>query len=253
MKTVNKYYRVAFVLGLLLLAGISSFAQGRRNGRDNRYHQRYNSRNHYYARPYYPAYRYNYRPAYRPYYRPVYRTAYRPIYRPIYRMPRYVHYGPSFGVRINVLPFGYSRIMVGTVPYFYSQGVYYRNYSSGGYEVAAPPLGAIVSQLPPGAKRTTINGQDYYELGGTFYQEEGRGNYRVVGADGVLNTYDEEQPVDDDPLPLTGSRFEQLPPDSKPVVINQQKLYVSPDGVYYQEVMDNNRIVYEVAGSQQQQ
>jgi hypothetical protein len=171
-------------------------------------------------------------------------------------MPRYVHYGPSFGFRLSVLPFGYTRVVVGSVPYFYNQGVYYRNYSSGGYEVVAPPLGATVSVLPPGAKSTTINGEQYYELGGTFYQQEDRNSYRVVGTDGVLNTYDEDngtQPVDDNPVPLTGSRFEQLPPDSKPVVINQQKYYMSPDGVYYQEVMENNKLLYEVAGSQQAQ
>ncbi len=247
MKSPRTYFRIAVVTGILLLAGISSFAQrGRYQHQRYSYSPRYH--NNYYARPHYPAYRYNY---YRP--RPVY---VRPVYRPIYRMPRYVHYGPSFGFRLSVLPFGYTRVVVGSVPYFYNQGVYYRNYSSGGYEVVAPPLGATVSVLPPGAKSTTINGEQYYELGGTFYQQEDRNSYRVVGTDGVLNTYDEDngtQPVDDNPVPLTGSRFEQLPPDSKPVVINQQKYYMSPDGVYYQEVMENNKLLYEVAGSQQAQ
>ena len=245
MKNSITYFRIALVTGVLVLAGISSFAQGRRYHSRERYSYspRYNY--HYYGRPHYPAYRYNYRP------RPVY---VRPVYRPVYRMPRYVHYGPTFGFRLSILPFGYSRVTVGSVPYFYNQGIFYRNYSSGGYEVVAPPLGATVSTLPPGAKSTTINGEQYYELGGTFYQQEDRNSYRVVGTDGVLNTYEEDQqnqPMDDNAVPLTGSRFEQLPPDSKPVVINQQKYYMSPDGVYYQEVMQDNKLLYEVAGSQQ--
>src|SRR6185436_6525567 len=104
----------------------------------------------------------------------------------------YRHYGPTIGFRLSVLPFGYSTIYSGRSPYYYNDGVYYRPYTNGGYEVAAPPLGAAVSKLPSGAKATVIDGQKYYELGGTFYQEEYSSNdklsYRVVGTDGVLNT-----------------------------------------------------------------
>ncbi|HMI77841.1 MAG TPA: DUF6515 family protein, partial [Ferruginibacter sp.] len=187
--------------------------------------------------------------------RPIYRS--RPIYRPIYRSPyAYGHFGPRFGVRINILPVGYSRIYVGPNPYYYNSGVYYRPYSSGGYEVIAPPLGAVVSQLPSDAKVTVIDGQKYYQVGGTFYQEEMVDNnglaYRVVGTDGVINTVDpgqEESTEMYNELPAIGNRYDQLPADSKVEIINQQKYFVS-GGVYYREVIEGDKIRYEVTSVQ---
>lgn len=180
---------------------------------------------------------------------------------PYYRRPyNYVHFGPSFGVRINVLPFGYSTINIGPNPYYFYQGIYYRPYQYGGYEVIAPPLGATVRSLPGGTKVTVIDGQKYYELGGTFYEEvistNNELNYRVVGTDGVLNTENNTQAIQPpvqpnipNVAPVPGSRVDQLPADCRTVVINQQKYYVSPAGIYYQEVIDNNTVRYEVAGN----
>ena len=213
---------------------------------------------------------YNYRPS-RPYvsvnigrynnYRPNYSY---PVY---YRSPYgYRHYGPSFGVHINVLPFGYYPFYIGPNPYYYNDGVYYRPYSGGGYEVTAAPLGATVKHLPSGAQVTVIDGQKYYELGGTYYQEEinekNQLRYKVVGTDGVLNTTDEETNTDNTAapdnntvtpqnniVPETGARFDKLPEGSKTVVIKKEKYYLSPAGVYYQEVIDGNNIRYEVTGN----
>jgi len=201
MLNIQSRTRLFFMMGFLMLVTTTLSAQGRHN---NRYSQRGNG---YYSRPH-SGYRHSYRPAYRPSYRPYYRPSYRPIYRtrPIYRAAPYrrpyVHFGPRFGIRINVLPFGYNRVVVGSVPYYYNQGVYYRPYTGGGYQVTAPPLGAIVNNLPPGAAVTVIDGQKYYEVGGTFYQEIDGGGYAVVGTDGVLNTADAgDQPYADDPQP----------------------------------------------------
>lgn len=215
-------------------------------------------------------YAYNYRPS-RPYisvnigrsnnYR-------QPYYgRPVYRSPYpYRHYGPTFGVRINILPVGYYPFYVGANPYYYNDGVYYRPYNGGGYEVTAAPLGATVKRLPSGSKVTVIDGQKYYELGGTYYQEEinekNKLSYRVVGTDGVLNTGSEQTSTDNTPAPVidkttpptnvqpeVGARFDKLPENSKAVVIKKEKYYLSPAGVYYQEVIDGNNIRYEVTGN----
>ena len=136
---------IMMMAGLLFCAGL--FAQ-RGRGNNNQYKRGY----HYQPRNQVAIQvgpRYNYRPAYRPVYRSGFRPAYRPVYRPIYRAPRaYVHYGPVFGLRLNVLPFGYSRINVGSNPYYYNDGIYYRSYNRGGYEVVHPPLNATVSRLP---------------------------------------------------------------------------------------------------------
>lgn len=256
-----KKMKIAVILVFSLVLSVALFAQhGRgRNGNYNRYKQNRGN----VSVTIGP--RYNYRPNYRPYYRsapryrPVYRPVYRPLYRPVYRRP-YTHYGPVFGIRVNVLPYGYSRIYAGTNPYYYNDGIYYRSYNNtSSYEVVAPPLNATVNKLPSNATVTVIDGQKYYQVGGTFYQEEISDNnrpvYRVVGTDGVLSTQSgmEEQPVEesdltayDEAIPTLGSRYDELPADTKVQVINQQKYLVSPAGVYYKEVVEGDKLRYEV-------
>ncbi|MEP7143118.1 MAG: DUF6515 family protein [Ferruginibacter sp.] len=203
---------------------------------------------------------YDYRPALRP----------RIYYHPPYRLPyRYGHFGPAFGLRIGILPFGYSQFFIGGDPYYYNDGIYYRPYSSGGYTVTAPPLGAMVKHLPSGTKVSVIDGQKYYVIGGTFYQERTSSNnkvrYEVVGTDGVLNTTNADADEDDNdttqapppaqgnnnsPAPVEGTIVNQLPAGSTAIIISQQKYYLSPAGVYYEEMMDaNNKVSYKVAGT----
>jgi hypothetical protein len=160
---------------------------------------------------------------------------------------------PPFGIRISSLPVGYRRIYVGPSPYYYYGGVYYRPYSRNQYEVVKPPLGAVVSDLPPGAQVTVIDGKKYYENNGTYYEENITPNneleYIVVGTDGVLNTAPAEEA--EEPIstgPQIGDRFEDLPADSKAVVINGEKLFSSPSGLYYKEVIVGNKVYYEVVG-----
>lgn len=262
MKYSNtKIYLVALT-AILLVAATQLQAQ-RRYGN-------YRYRGNYYA--------YNYRPA-RPFVsvnigRPYgYHSYYsRPV---IYAQPHaFIHFGPAFGVRINVLPVGYYPFYIGSDPYYYYDGVYYRSYSSGGYEVVKPPLGAIVKRLPAGAKVTVIDGVKYYELGGTYYQEDISENnklrYKVVGIDGVLNTGAAVEETEKDnsktnntpasaegsanaaatkQLPETGSKVDQLPEGSKTVIIKKEKYYLSPAGVYYQEVVEDNKVRYVVTGN----
>lgn len=260
MKPLKSRIRSLAMLSVSLLLSTLLFAQSSR-GRNYRGRAYYPPRTHVSIGSGYNPY-YNYRPVTRP----------RIYYRPAYRLPyRYSHYGPAFGVRINVLPFGYSRFFIGNDPFYYYDGIYYRPYKSGGYQVAQPPLGAIVKKLPSGAKTTVIDGQKYYELGGTFYQERVTSNnklrYEVVGTDGVLNTTnadaddEEETPVQAPPTtaqaqpnsngaaPANGAVVSQLPTGCTAVNINQQKFYVSPEGVYYQEINTGNTTSYKVAGT----
>jgi hypothetical protein len=246
-----KSIRISFLICLAVLLTTGLFAQ---RGRGNNYH---NNRGYSHQRGYVSVNvgpRYNYRS----YYRPAPAYGYRPVYRPLYRSPRpYVHFGPSFGFRLSVLPFGYSSIYVGSNPYYYNDGVYYRSYSNNSYEVVAPPLNATVNRLPSNATVTVIDGQKYYQVGGTFYQEEftgtGKPEYRVVGTDGVINTdnngnaADEQQVTDNNQqIPAIGNRYDELPADSRVEIINQQKYFVSPGAVYYKEVIEGDKIRYEV-------
>lgn len=162
---------------------------------------------------------------------------------------------PPIGIRIATLPVGYRRVYVGPDEFYFYNNVYYRS-SRNGYEVVAPPLGAELEQLPPGAKVKVIDGKKYYETDGTYYEEEitesGDLMYRVVGTDGVLNTtnaQDSLQDEDREPAgPQVGDRFDELPADCQTVEIREEKLYLSPAGLYYKEVTEDKRVVYEVVG-----
>lgn len=207
--------------------------------------------------------------------------SYYPHYYSSYYAPGYGYYPtvvPYFGLRIGALPFGYSTFYMGPNPFYYYDGIYYRPYGNE-YEVTAPPLGAKVSELPKNAKVTVINGQKYYVYDGTYYKETINDNnevaYTVVGTNGKLNTTDNtdngnsnDNAVDNNSSNNNGnnndnnntvdnsgsqsneigSRVDVLPTDSKPIVINKQKYYLAPSGVYYQEVVDGNKIHYEIVG-----
>ncbi|MDF2380415.1 hypothetical protein JMG10_02975 [Nostoc ellipsosporum NOK] len=250
----GKIYTKWAVLGLaaVLLLPLAVEAQrryypGRYPGRIVRYH-----------RP--PAVRY-YPPRVYSYYHPYATIGFGGI---SYRYQRgyfYRPYGASFqliappiGIRIGTLPVGYRRMYVGPDEFYYYNNVYYRSNRSG-YEVVAPPLGAELDELPPGAQAKVIDGKKYYETDGTYYEEEITEtglSYRVVGTNGVLNTTGVQDSLQDDERepagPQEGDRFDELPAGSQTVTIRGEKLYVSPSGLYYKEVTENKRVVYEVVG-----
>jgi len=163
---------------------------------------------------------------------------------------------PPIGIRIGTLPVGYRRIYVGPDEFYYYNNVYYRPSSRNGYEVVAPPLGAELDELPPGAKVKVIDGKKFYETDGTYYEEEitesGDLVYRVVGTDGVLNTGTQDSLQEDSRQPpagpQVGDRFDELPAECQAVTIRGEKLYLSPAGLYYKEVTEDKRVVYEVVG-----
>lgn len=257
MKT--KFYLLAVVFVFATLLGSVSRVLAQRGHYGNRGRGWGNDRHHYY-RSYPPARYYSHRSYYynRPYlslhfggnyYR--YQSGY--YYRPYGASFQFVL--PPFGLRIGTLPPGYRSLYLGPDPYYYYGGVYYRSYGSSGYEVVKPPLGAVVEELPPGAQVKVIDGRKYYELNGTYYEEtindRSELEYTVVGTDGVLNTgagHPEESTPAKPAGPAVGDRFDDLPSNSRAVVINGEKLYLSPSGLYYKEMVDGNRVVYEVVG-----
>ncbi|PWS27131.1 hypothetical protein DHW03_14100 [Pedobacter yonginense] len=194
------------------------------------------------GRPIRPNYGYN-RSGYRPggYYRPGF--GYR---------PRYGYYGyhnyyrPFIGFRLNVLPYGYYPFYFGPTQYYYSGGLFYRQYENN-YQVVVPPVGAEVPNLPSDASLVTIDGVDYYEYKGVYYTQstnaDGKTIYVVAGKDGVLNTTD--GPVDTHQI---GDVIPQLPEGCREVTIKNDKYFVSPDDVYYEEVIEGNTISYRVIG-----
>ena len=187
----------------------------------------------------------------------------------------YYHgYYPHIGFRLNVLPYGYYPFYFGGYPYYYNQGLFYQPYANGGYQVVAPPVGAEIPNLPEGAQEIVIDGNQFFQKDGIYYQpitdESGRRVFRVAGKDGVLNTEAGQQlydpayqspqgyPAPDNnsnsnynnynTLPQVGDVVNAVPAGSKKVKINGEKLFVSPDGVYYQEDNSGGSRLYRVVG-----
>jgi hypothetical protein len=211
------------------------------------------------------------------YYHPsprVYAYAPRPVFRPsfnfsvgfgsrYYARPyvsysrAFAPYGRSIGFRVNTLPYGYLPIHFGSDYYYYYDNTFYRRYDDRNYEVVAPPIGAKLPQLPSAAKAVTIDGQKYYELGGTYYvatyNNSNQVLYEVVGVNGELKTNqngnynNQNQPQQNRPI-QEGDFVDNLPDQCKTITINGQTLFVSPDNIYYQQIVDDNRIYYKVVG-----
>jgi hypothetical protein len=161
------------------------------------------------------------------------------------------YYSPRIGFSIGVLPYGYYPFYYGDYQYYYSDGLFYQ-YDNDQYTVVEPPVGAEVKQVPEKAQSIVINGQQYYELNGVYYQpvtkDDGSVVYQVAGKDGELNTGTDVQ-GDQYQGPQMGDVVGQLPQDCRKIKVNGEKLYVSPDGVYYQEQADGQgNKTYKVVG-----
>jgi hypothetical protein len=161
------------------------------------------------------------------------------------------YYCTRLGYQCRMLPYGYYPFFWGDYQYFFCDGLFY-TYDNDQYTVVEPPIGAEVATLPDNAQSIVINGQQYYECNGVYYQQvtkdDGSVVYVVAGKDGVLNT--ESQVQDDQPRgPQIGDIVTQLPPDCRKIKLNGEKLYISPDGVYYKEQVDaNGNKTYKIVG-----
>jgi hypothetical protein len=163
------------------------------------------------------------------------------------------YYLPRIGFSIGVLPYGYYPFYWGDYQYYYSDGLYYQ-YNDNQYTVVEPPVGAQVNSLPSKAEAITINGEQYYESNGVYYRavtkDDGTVVYEVAGKDGELNTGDGGNGGQEYDQPYQiGDVLTTLPQDSRKIKVNGEKLYVAPDGTYFQETRDNNNNkVYKVVG-----
>ncbi|TWI19155.1 DUF6515 family protein [Sphingobacterium siyangense] len=96
---------------------------------------------------------------------------------------------PPVGIHVNVLPVGYTTVLVGGRSYFYFDSTYYLEVQPNVYEVVAVPTSnknnATAEILPKGAKVVVLNGKRYYKVDETYYEkqvsENGDITYKVVG------------------------------------------------------------------------
>ena len=149
-------------------------------------------------------------------------------------------YYPWLGLGFGFLPYGYYSFYWGGYPYFYSDGFFY-TYNDNQYTVVEPPVGAAINALPNGAQSIVIDGQQYYEKNGVYYQavtkDDGTVVYQVMGKDGHLNT---SASGVNSVMPRVGDIVSKLPPDCRKVKLSGTTYYVSEDGIYYQEIRDDN-------------
>jgi len=163
------------------------------------------------------------------------------------------YYAPRLGFSIGYLPYGYYPFYYGDYQYFYSGGLFYQ-YDNDQYTVVEPPVGAEINTLPSNAQSIVINGQQYYEADGVYYEpitkDDGTLSYQVAGKDGELTTDDGGGDVNNAPAaPQIGDIVTQLPPNSRKISINGDKLYISPDGIYYKVLVDpNGNKTYKIVG-----
>lgn len=162
------------------------------------------------------------------------------------------YYLPRLGFSIGFLPYGYYPFFWGDYQYYYSDGLYYQQVNDQ-YTVVEPPVGAEIKTLPKDAQSIMINGEQYYESNGVYYQpitkDDGTASYVIAGKDGELNT-DNGGNGNVQQAPQIGDIVSQLPDDSRKIKINGEKLFVSPDGFYYQETRDNNgNKAYKIVGT----
>jgi len=159
-------------------------------------------------------------------------------------------YCKNLGYQCRALAYGYYPFYWADLEYFYDDGLFY-TFDNGEYTVVEPPVGAEVSSICDDAQSIVINGQQYYECTGVYYQkvtkDDGTVVYVVAGKDGVLNT---DQQVQDEPQgPQIGDILLKLPDNCRKIKVNGEVLYVSPDGIYYQELIDaNGNKTYKIVG-----
>ncbi|NCI45128.1 DUF6515 family protein [Sediminibacterium soli] len=113
---------------------------------------------------------------------------------------------PPFGLHVGILPTVYHPVIWGGNPYYYSNGVFYRpSPDTRDYEVVQAPIGAEVPFLPAETKTMVIDGEKFYSLNGTYFKDLVKPNgelwYRVVGKNGVLNTFRNEDNYQQMPRP----------------------------------------------------
>ena len=130
----------------------------------------------------------------------------------------------GFGTALDVLPDGYVTLTVGTRPYYYHRGVFYRPYRRG-FVVVPAPFGAMIRLPPPGHVMVLVENDPYAYYGGVFYAPRA-GRYAVV-------------------RPPIGAFVRRLPPSAvtRRVAGVEYKEYA---GAYYRPAIRDGRRGFEV-------
>jgi hypothetical protein len=137
------------------------------------------------------------------------------------------------GYTIRTIPKVAVTVTLGSLVYYYADGIYYRRHHSG-YIVIVPPIGLIVPVLPLGYTVFQLYGGTYYYYAGVYYVWDiDHRAYRVVD---VPDEYVEYQP---------GDIIDKLPDGAYTVTIDGVQYY-RYGGVYFLQSIQGDRVVYVV-------
>lgn len=112
------------------------------------------------------------------------------------------------------------------VNFYYNRGFFYDSY----YNWMYPPIGFALMALPYGYYNFTYGGNPYYYYGGVYYVQN-QNQYEVVS-------------------PVIGAIVPELPKETKVIIIDGKKCFVTKDNVYYEEYVDGDVLKYKVIGKE---
>lgn len=163
---------------------------------------------------------------------PVTKTIQRtPAWTPPKRRPRPYYHRP--GYTIGTLPKAAVTVSLGSLLFYYSDGIYYSRHNNG-FIVMLPPVGLIVPVLPVGYIPFYLHGLTYYYYADVYYVWDVHHRaYRVVEAPQNGEAY---QP---------GTILDTLPDGAYTVTINGVQYYRYGE-VYFLQSIQGERIVYIV-------
>jgi hypothetical protein len=137
------------------------------------------------------------------------------------------------GYTIGTIPKVAVTVTLGSLVFYYADGIYYRRHHSG-FMVIVPPIGLIVPILPVGYTVFYLHGVTYYYYAGVYYVWDLHHQaYRVVDVPAVSDEY------------RPGDIVDILPDGAYTVTIDGVQYY-RYGGVYFMQAIQGERIVYIV-------
>ena len=152
---------------------------------------------------------------------------------PIRRNPHYRY--PYHRRVVRTLPVNHIRLTFRGLSYFYYSGIYYTLYGNE-YIVVMPPRGFRITVLPVGYTRLVVGPSIYFYHSGVYYIESSTTSSDTDGK------YEVTQPP-------VGVVLNDIPDDSKEVIIDGKTLYEYNDILYKKHKTQEGNITYEVVYS----
>ena len=141
------------------------------------------------------------------------------------------HHRPGHVIR--TIPKVAMTLTLGSLLFYYSDGIYYRHHDRG-YVVIVPPTGLIVPVLPLGYTVFQLRGRTYYYYANVYYVWDiDHRAYRVVEVPEAYETY------------RPGDIVDTLPDGAYTVTIDGVQYY-RYDGVYFMQAVQGERVVFIV-------